>query len=223
MSVALNRTKSRKDWNMNPAANFPAPSPLADPSFLSRLALEQSGWTAFAITLLGLCAFLLVGRRQRGSLAIRYLAGAIALAMGVWLLGRFVETGREAILAHTRALVFATAGTDVEELRRLLGADAVVVGGRLPGMDSKERIIRAASDMLGRQYALDAATIVEMQGEVLADGRGRTQVLVRARTKNEGVPGLSWWLIEWSRGEDGAWRASRIEPKAIQGLFSLSN
>lgn len=203
---------------MNLIPNFPAPAPLPESPWVIRLFLEQSGWPAAFLALLGLCVFLFLNHRGDPR-AYRVLGLALVIAAGLWGLGRLVETTGEKLIARTRALVAGVAKADVNAIGAILGPSAELVG-RLQGspMD-RDRLLDRVQLAMAAQYSLAGWAVLEVQAYESAPGRAQTMCLVRAEPQGGGI-NFSWWLINWERSGDGAWRAVRIEPLAIQGLFS---
>ena len=204
---------------MNLIPNFPSPAPLPQSAWLVRLLLEQSGWPAAFLALLGLCIFLVLNHRGDGR-AFRVLGLWLLAAAALWGLGRAVETTGETLTRRTRALVAAVAKIDASAIGEIL-APSASLQGRLQGSPlDREALIDRVKIAMAAQYSLAGWAVLEVQAHASAPGRAQTMCLVRAEPMGGGI-NFSWWLLDWERGADGAWRATRIEPLAIQGLFPL--
>jgi hypothetical protein len=204
---------------MNLIPNFPPPPPLPEGPWIARILLESSGWPASLLALLGLCTFLVMNGRGDGR-ALRVLGLWLAGALLLWGLGRMVVTTREEISAATVGLVAAVARADTAEVGRRLSSDASLEG-RLPGLPlDRAGLLDRVGATTGRQYPLGSWAVLEVQAFRPAAGRAQAQALIRVQAKDGGV-NFSWWRIDW-REEGGAWKASRVEPLAIQGVLPLN-
>lgn len=204
---------------MNLIPNFPAPTPLPESPWLVGLFLEHSGWPAAFLALLGLCVFLVLNHRGDPK-AYRVLGLALLFAGAVWGLGRLIETTHEKLVVRTRSLVAGVAKADITAIGDILAPSAQLVG-RLQGSPlEREQLIDRVRLAMAAQYSLAGWAVLEVQAHESAPGRAQTMCLVRAEPTNGGI-NFSWWLIDWQRSSDGVWRATRIEPLAIQGLFGI--
>lgn len=204
---------------MNLIPNFPSPPPLPQSAWLVRMLLEQSGWPAAFLALLGLCVFLVLNHRGDGR-ASRVLGLWLLAAGALWGLGRAIDTSGEYLSRRTRALVAGVARADATVLNKLFAPGASLVG-RLPGspLDRSDLIDRVKIAMAA-EYALSGWAVLEIQSHESAPGKAQTMCLVRAEPTGGGI-NFSWWLIDWEMQAGSEWRASKIEPLAIQGLFPL--
>jgi hypothetical protein len=181
--------------------------------------LEESGWPAAFLALLGLCVFLVLNHRGDGR-AFRVLGLWLLAAAALWGLGRAVETTAETLSRRTRALVSGVAKTDVAALGEMLAPSASLVG-RLPGSPlDRDALIDRVKIAMAAEYSLSGWAVLEVQAHESAPGRAQTMCLVRAEPSGGGIH-FSWWLLDWEKGAGGVWRATRIEPLAIQGMFPL--
>jgi hypothetical protein len=204
---------------MNLIPNFPAPAPLPDSPWLIRLFLEQSGWPAAFLALLGLCVFLVFNHRGDPR-AYRVLGLTLLVAGALWGLGRLIDTTGEKLVARTRELVAAVAKADLTTTGAILGPSAELVG-RLQGSPlNREQLLDRVQLAMAAQYTLAGWAVLEVQAHEASPGRAQTMCLVRVEPQAGGI-NFSWWLIDWQRSSDGTWRAVRIEPLAIQGLFGV--
>ena len=212
------RRPDDKDWKMNLIPNFPSPAPLPDGPWVVRMLLEESGWPAAFLALLGLCVFLVLNHRGDPR-AYRVLGLGLLVACALWGLGRAIETTREVLARRTRALVAGVAKADAAVIRDMLAPSATLVG-RLPGSPlDREGLMDRVQVAMAAQYSLSGWAVLEVQAHESGQGRAQTMCLVRAEPRGGGI-NFSWWLIDWERTGE-TWRATRIEPLAIQGMFPL--
>lgn len=197
-------------------------APLASPPLLPRLFLEQPLPVVLLLVVLAVAAFVVLNGRSKARQGMLGGAALVAAAAGVWLLARFVQTDREAIMAQTGRLVGSTVRSDTAAMDRILAADARLFPGvRIPMVDvptqgwDKAGILKLAPENVSR-WQVEEAAVLEMQGRLDGPTSGRTQV--RVRTLVSRVPVISWWRITWRQGPDGAWTASAIEPLEISGI-----
>ena len=204
---------------MNLIPNFPSPPPLPQSAWLVRMILEESGWPAAFLALLGLCVFLVLNHRGDGR-AFRVLGLWLLAAGALWGLGRAVETTHELLARRTRALIRAVATADLAAVGEIL-APVASLEGRLPGSPlDRGALLDRVKVAMGSQYALSGWGVLEVQAHEAAPGRGQSMCLVRAEASGGGI-NFSWWLVDWEVGPGVVWRATRLEPLAIQGLFPL--
>jgi type II secretory pathway pseudopilin PulG len=202
--------------------NFPPPAPLPDPPVLERLTLEESGWTAATILLLGLCASLILNHFGRGPLALRVGVISLAAAAGLWGLGRAIDTPRERLARSALSLVEATTRADRGALSAVLAPDVALVGGRIGSLQGKDAMIDRVEQVLGSIYQVRSWAVLDVQSHLPDAKHGQTQLLIRVEDDTTRSINFSWWLIDWSRGSTGTWTARRIEPLAIQGVFNAA-
>lgn len=202
--------------------NFPPPAPLPDPPVLERLALEESGWTAATILLLGLCSALILNHFGRGPLAVRVGVLAVLAAAGLWGLGRAIDTPRERLAGVTRSLIDATTKAERGRLSALLAPDVALVGGRIGSLQGRDAMIDRIDQTLGSAYRVRAWAVLDLQAHLPSADQGQTQLLIRVEDDTTRSLNFSWWLIDWSRDSTGSWSARRIEPLAIQGVFNAA-
>ena len=189
----------------------PPPAALPGSPLFDRLVLERP-----LVLLVALCAaagftlMVAIARDQRRAGAT--IAALLLLAAaGVFVLSALVQTPREALAARTRTLIAALATVDTPALDDLLADNAVMRYAFARGGIGKDAIITHVQRYLGADYALASHSVREMQATLDGPRVGRTQVRVRAISR-AGPRLTSWWLLDWTRGDDQAWRVTQITP-----------
>lgn len=203
---------------MNLIPNFPAPAPLPDAPFLTRILFEQSGWPAAIVALLGLCAFLILNSRGDAR-ALRVLGLGLLGAVALWGLGRLVVTDRERISRGTVDLVGAVAKADAARMTGLMAPEVAMVGRISTIPLDRDAIVTRATETTGKHYPLESWAVLEVQAHLTSDQRGQTMALVRVQPRDGGI-NFSWWLLDWKKTGD-QWVVEKLEPLAIQGYLPL--
>lgn len=191
------------------------PKPLPNPPLIEHYLLENP-WPLVVVLAVGaMIAFTRLraaGKPRHGALwgLILLIAGA-----GVWTLASWVQTGREAIARSTSALIGAAARADIPSLDALLSENlSLFRPGGGAGLGKTDTLDRVQRD-LGGPYRVREWAVLETQAMTDSASSGVTQVRVRVTLEAAGIPNISWWKIDWRRGEDGAWRAVTIEPVSV--------
>ncbi|MCE7973317.1 MAG: hypothetical protein DYG92_03180 [Leptolyngbya sp. PLA1] len=194
------------------------PPPLPPSPLMERLTLESPAPLIACLGVVAL-AFWLASRepaRRKG----RVVAGILLLvALGVGVLSSLVETTPERLGRHSREVVAAVAAGDADALARRLDPEVVLLTFEREGAEPLEAILRrvATEFAKGGRLELKDYGVLEVQAVGETPRRGRVQIKVRA-TLASGVPGVSWWRLDYHRGDDGEWRVSGIQPLAISGV-----
>lgn len=195
---------------------FQAPEALEEDAGLAAMVFEQPFVVAAALAVIAVVAFLLFNRSEKGKLGALVAGGIVLAAAGVVAAGMAVETPRERVQSRTRALVEATGRTDASTVALVLDdeVDLLMGGQRVPGV-GREVILGTIERLEGR-FALEEASAITLQAAIDGETRARTQVQVRAKPEG-GAPSLSWWLLNWAKDADGAWRVTRIDCLLFNG------
>ncbi|MFG0273652.1 MAG: hypothetical protein ACF8QF_01210 [Phycisphaerales bacterium] len=198
------------------ASFFQAPESIEGGGGVAALLFEQPVLIGGALAVVAVVAFLTLNRQEKARLGLLVGGAVLALAAGAALAGFLVETDRERVRARTVELVDATGDVDAARVSALLDdeVDLLMGGRRVPGI-GRQVILNAIGRLEGR-FALAEARAVTTQASVDDDRRARTQVQVRA-TPEGGAPSLSWWLLNWSKDADDAWRITRIDCLLFNG------
>lgn len=189
------------------------PPPLPSAPMADRLLLENPVPAVLVALAAGFLAMWLLRRAGRRRLALAAAGAGIALAAVAFLVGRMIETPREALKDRTRALVEAAAEVDTAALDDLLDRSVRVrlTGGgiRLGELD-KGGVIARAEDYMSGAYAVESWSVPTLQAAADGPEVGRTQLRVVVTPEATRFPTGSWWAIDWEL-IDGKWRAVEIE------------
>ena len=193
---------------------------LPSPPLVTRLILEDPLLLTAALIVAAIAAFFIYNARQKTKAAMAWCATGLALAAGVQILAFAITTDREKIIAATTPLVSATAAGDAARLDPMLDStvrltnDFNLAADELPhgqGWD-KAQILAQVRSYLGEKWRIKEAAILEVQGIIDGEGRGRTQVRVRATPDVTEFPIISWWRLDWKKSAKGAWLVTGIQP-----------
>lgn len=194
------------------------PPPLTPGPIVERLTLESPA-PLIACFLVAALAFWLASRepaRRRG----RVVAGILlVMAVGVGVLSSVVETTPELLSRQSRELVSLVAAADADALSGRLEPGVVLITFEREGAEPLDMIVqRVASEFAkGGRLELRDYGVLEVQASSETPRRGRVQIKVRA-TLASGIPGVSWWRLDYHLGDDGEWRVSGVQPLAISGV-----
>lgn len=200
-------------FNMLQGVEIP---PLPPAPAMERLLLANPWPAVIVLILLAIAAFVILnarGRLRQGSIAAGILLVLAGLAFGIATL---VQTDHENLKAQTRALVSAVVEVNRSEMENLLDEDLTMRATRLPANADKQQVIDTVESVLGNQYRASDHDILELQAAIFGPRVASTQVRVRVASEFGAIP--SWWRIDWKRGDDGQWRATRIEALWIPGI-----
>jgi hypothetical protein len=200
-------------FNILEGADIP---PLPSAPAIERLLLANPWPATTVLVLLAIAVFVVLnarGKLRQGAIAAGVLAALAALAFG---LSTLIETDREALKMQTNALVSAVIQVDRPEMEKLLEDDLSMRATRIPRNADKQQVINTVESVLGGLYQVTDHDILETQAAIYGPRVGSTQVRVRVASEFGALP--SWWRIDWKRGDDGFWRASRIEALWIPGI-----
>jgi hypothetical protein len=173
-------------------------------------------WPLIACLLVAGAVLLLVAR-QRLSRGLA-IAGVVALVLGggVYLASRVITTQRRQVMAATQTLVGATAPMDVPKVQGWLapGVTVLWINGQpwVSADDLKEKL-----EDIARQQMINKQQVVKLEGETSARDQGRSLVhlLTTANYMGITITTPSAWLLTWSKGGDGQWRATVIQCLAL--------
>ncbi|MBM4107401.1 MAG: hypothetical protein FJ255_01065 [Phycisphaerae bacterium] len=157
----------------------------------------------------------LAGGRRRALLIALAMA---ALAPAWCALAVLVTTDREAVARRSRDLVRAVADVRVADVARILDQDATLAYFRAPAGLDRDGILREVERTLGGAYRVNEARVGRVQATLDGPDLARTQVKVTVVPEATAYPHLSYWRLDWRRGDDGVWRVFAIEPLAIAGV-----
>ncbi len=200
--------------------NFPPPPPLEEPPLWHVWLFESPAYPGGIAIGLSLFAFLILNRRGKAKQGGYLVLAAVALAGGLWALGRFVRTDREHVMERTRDLVRATAAADLAALDPMLAEEATLLEFLDRGEVRKDRLLEQVERYLARSYRLRSWAILDLQAVVRPTGAARTQLLVRVETDADRFVNFSWWQVDWRRSGD-RYVVERLKPLAIQGVKAL--
>lgn len=194
------------------------PQPLPPGPIVGRLTLESPAPLIACLVVAALAVWLASREpaRRRG----RVVAGLlVVVALGVGVLASVVETTPERLSRHSKELVAAVAAADADALNRRLDPAVVLITFEREGAEPLDMIVqRVATEFAkGGRLELKDYGVLEVQASSETPRRGRVQIKVRA-TLASGVPGVSWWRLDYHLGDDGEWRVSGIQPLAISGV-----
>lgn len=194
------------------------PPPLAPGPIVERLTLESP---APLIACLGVAALAVwLASREPARKKGRMAAGLLVVAaVGVGVLASLVETTPELLSRRSRELVAMVAAADADGLSGRLEPNVVLITFEREGAQPLDEIVqRVASEFArGGRLELKDYGVLEVQASNETPRRGRVQIKVRA-TLASGIPGVSWWRLDFHLGDDGEWRVSGIQPLAISGV-----
>jgi hypothetical protein len=195
---------------------FQAPESIEGGGGVAALLFEQPLLIGAALVVVAALAFITLNRQEKGRLGLLVGGAVLLLAAAAAAAGFLVETDRERIRARTVELVSATGDVDAARVATLLDdeVDLLMGGRRVPGVGRE--VILDAIDRLEGRFAMADARAVTTQASVDDGARARTQVQVRA-TPEGGAPSLSWWLLNWTKDDAGAWRITRIDCLLFNG------
>jgi hypothetical protein len=194
----------------------PVIPPLPAPPLVERLTLEDPIAGVVLLLALAVALFFVLNARGRIRQACA-AAGALALlAAGLLALASFVDTDREIIAARTRELVAAVSAADRAQMDQLLADDLTVRVTRVPPGASKEVVMATVESEVRTLYHASEHEVLDLQAAMYGPRVGRTQTRVRVGSEYGAIP--SWWRLDWQRGNDGRWRATRIEALWIPGV-----
>lgn len=162
--------------------------------------LFDNNWP-IVIALVSLSAVLrITGKRQQQKPLVIGAWVALALGLGVFALGHYVNTDREVLNARTEALVVATSPVDRSALGGFFAPSASLTG---PDGDHWDTLTAAfvADELESHDVKENDVRAVETQ--VTAPGQAVT--LLEVASKVSGYPVRTGWRVQWHKGEDGRW------------------
>lgn len=201
----------------------PDPPPLPTAPLLEFLTLESPWSLVLAALIAAIVAWRVLSARHPRR-ARTACAGFVLFGVGVVILSRVVETPRERLARATRTLVAAVAEADLEGVRSAMTPDAALYWWLNPdGLPLDGVLARVERDFSERgAYRVKEHAILELQSFIEGEGRGRVQVKVRVTSQAEGVPLISWWRLDYVRGDDGRWRVRGLQPLVIPTISNPS-
>lgn len=150
------------------------------------------------IALVSLSAVLrITGKRQQQKPLVMGGWIALALGLGVFALGHFVNTDRETLNARTEALVTATAPVDRSALAGFFAPGASLVG---PDGDHWDDLTATfvADELESHDVRENDVRAVDTQ----VTQPGRAETLLEVGSKVSGYPVRTGWRIQWQRTDD---------------------
>jgi len=201
---------------------FIDPVPLPSPSVLERWLFESPGVPAVVIGVLGVVAAVVLWRAGRGKVAGLVVLVSVAMAGGVVLTARLVQTEREGMIVRAVGLVDAVARGDAEGVGALLaGPVALEVLGTRSGRTRVDILREVGGDVAGR-YGARSPRVVEASAVIDGPYAARTRLVVRFEGLggNAGALGgggavSTTWLLHWQRDTGGVWQVWTIKAERI--------
>lgn len=191
--------------------SIPDPAALPSAPFVQHLLLEQPGYVMAVLMVGAIVAYVALKARGQGRRGVMIAAGAVALAVSVYLISRVVETDRERVIANTADLVHATATGDAGRVEALI-FDSVRLINVSEGEMDRGLILTRVREYFGSggKYAIQEHAVLEVDAAKVGPNTSVAQVKVRVTPAGSGFPVLSWWKVNWQK-EAGEWRVVSIE------------
>lgn len=177
---------------------------LDSPPMLEHLLLE-SPWAVMVVCVVMAAMLFSAGGRRKNKGVQAGGLGALALAVGVFLLAKGVTTGREQLILDTQALVAATAPLDNAALDRLLDPSAVVAGPDTAVWVNAAQL-RSKLDQVARRFDVGDQQVRTVDAFARDAMWGESVVTVRTDAGGAG-PVNTGWRLTWRRdpaAEDNA-------------------
>ncbi len=188
---------------------FPAP-PLTD-----RLLFESPIVVPLLIFVGAIVIGYGLGRAAKGRQGWMVMGIGLALAVGVAVSARVVETDREAIRNGTRDFVDAMVEGDSARVERLLASRlALASDGNSVPLNARDYILGSMGMVSGeiQRYS------VGIQGVgITAPSAGKTQFVVRVLQSPRFGPGLATFVFDWQETPGIGWQINTINLVAING------
>jgi hypothetical protein len=173
---------------------------------MTELLFDPPWYLPVAIAALGVYLFVYGNRRQDTKLRA-VGGGVLLLAVGLFVLGRVMQTDREVAEDRTRQLVAAVEKRDWPAMTALLDPKASVGTPNGPVYSSRDQIIA------GAQAATERFGIKNIRLTSLTSRQDDTAITVDLDALSEqgftGQPFPTSWQFEWQERADG-WRLMRI-------------
>jgi hypothetical protein len=202
-----------------------AVQPLDEPSVLARVFDGQPWLISGVILLAGFAGYLVLNSQRQPRRARAAALGAVLVAVGLNVAARLIVTERERVAQATLELVRATATVDMAKLEEMLAPDCMAItAGVFPAVPivpdgtSRTLLLAAVQSQLGGPYKLSEYGVLETQVQINGPTAARTQVRVRATAESLGVPGISWWRLDWRKSGGGEWKVVLIELLEMDGV-----
>lgn len=197
------------------AMNY-APEGLTEPVGLTVWVLEEPLVAALALGASGIVAATLLRRREQAKLAIPVGGGLLVLAIGVFVLGSLIQTGREKISEGSTAFVEAAVDGDLGALDSLILESAGLAASGSTVDDNGRARIKALSRTQADAGMIESWRVSRLQATIDGANTGTTQFRVRA-TPRGGRLTISWWRLRWRQDASGVWWIGTIDCLAING------
>lgn len=197
----------------------PTPPPLPPPPFLEHFTLESPWAAAILLLIAALLAWRFIPNSPPHARRL-CTALAFALAVGLLVMARAVETPRERVARLTRDLVATVATADSTAVRAILADDAALYWWLNPeGLPLAGILDRIDRDFASTgQYRVRDHAILDIQSQFDPPARARVQVQVRVTSHAEGVPLISWWRLDFEQRDTNRWLVTGIQPLAIPSI-----
>lgn len=186
------------------------------PSPLWQEWLFENPWPLVIVLIAVAVVVRLVATRRKQPRVNFAAAGALLLAVGVYLLTMFVATDRERLVDRTKELVEATAPLDSAAMDGLIARGAIVSGPDGAAWVEYDSIRSELEAVVGRYGGFDHA-IRGLGAEVTSAVRGRSLLSLSTTAESIGMPIRTQWLITWRKESDGQWRVIEISWLEFQG------
>lgn len=188
----------------------------AEPPLVSHLLFEAPMALVITLAVVGV-ALLLHGRRRLNKRIMGVALIPLALAAGVWLTAKIVETPREQLLARNARLVELTAPLDTAQLKAMFAPDAALTGPNGGQWMTFSRIF-AVIENFNRRSAIQNQEITGIAAEAVDGGKGVTEFEVRTGVAGEysGMPITTRWLLTWERNGRGEWVVNEVRWLKLQ-------
>lgn len=191
-------------------------TPLPDPPFLQVWALERPLPAAILLIIVGLLIVALLARRSQARLGGAIGAVLVLAGLGVFLLGAIVTTERERVIRLTHQLVDAAETGDSGRAGEIIGDDfALAISGTRLSQINRD-VLLGIVENFPAEVQPRGMTILETQAVVSSPIAARTQFRVRV-ISNIGPPSVTWWRLDWRRGDNDEWILDTIDWQSLNG------
>ena len=175
---------------------------------MTDLIFDPPWYLPLGIAALGIYLFVHGNRRQQAQVRAAGL-GVLALAVALFLAGRFLDTDQEKAEKGTRALIDSVEKHDWNKMRSLLDPNASVSTPRGPVYSNRDLIIGGAQAAT-EQYGVSNIRTLSMQSKQDASGVVTVDIDVLSDQKFTGQMFPTSWQFEWHESSDGAWHLVNV-------------
>jgi hypothetical protein len=191
-------------------ATFPPP-PLMD-----RLLFESQVVVPVAVLVLAVIIGFGLGRAAKAREGWIVMGVGLALAVGIAISSRVVETDREAIRRLTVEFIDGVMENDRSRVEGLLGPRLTVAsGGSSAPMDARgfilDQVERVSAEI--ERYA----TNVQESAVTVKDAAGKSKFAFSVLESRGYGFGVSTWVLDWQKSPSGGWQIDTIDLVALNG------